>query len=88
LSIVFQHLLVTESFDWLESQTDDSFTTEWDDLEKVLNTYMYITYAITIVFTLLWTYPSIFLAMEIKKGVMTKETYPREAFSCCCVARR
>jgi hypothetical protein len=88
LTIVFQHLLVSESLDWTEDQVDDTFTNDWGTIEDALKVYMYITYALTIIFTLLWTYPSIFLAMEIKKGIMTKETYPREEFSCCCVSRR
>eukprot|EP00980_Cylindrotheca_fusiformis_P029260 scaffold22779_cov137-Cylindrotheca_fusiformis.AAC.2 len=89
LTIVFQYLLVSESFDWIESQLDDdTFNGDWDAVESALNIYMYVIFALTAVFTLLWTYPSVFLAVEMKKGIMTKETYPREEFSCCCTSSR
>jgi heme/copper-type cytochrome/quinol oxidase subunit 2 len=39
------------------------------------------------VITALIVYPHVGLMMEIKKGIMSKETYPREAFSCCCTYR-
>jgi len=32
----------------------------------------------------LYLYPVIGLISEIKSGVMRQETYPREAYSCCC----
>lgn len=32
----------------------------------------------------LYIYPLVGLILEIKSGVMSKETYPREAYSCCC----
>jgi len=32
----------------------------------------------------LYLYPVIGLISEIKSGVMSQETYPREAYSCCC----
>jgi len=32
----------------------------------------------------LWLYPVIGLITEIKSGVMSCKTYPREAYSCCC----
>merc|ERR1712008_57299 len=57
------------------------------DLETVFNTAIMVTYAIAAVFTVLWVYPSVFLAVEIKKGIMTKTTYPREEMSCCCVKK-
>ena len=37
-----------------------------------------------VLFSLLAMYPAIFLIKEIKAGIMTPETYPREAHSCCC----
>jgi hypothetical protein len=38
----------------------------------------------SIIFTGLIIYPTVGLIMEIKKGIMSPETYPREAYSCCC----
>ena len=32
----------------------------------------------------LYIYPVVGLIVEIKKGIMSKETYQREAYSCCC----
>jgi hypothetical protein len=37
------------------------------------------------IITGLWIYPHVGLIIEIKKGIMTPETYPREEYSCCCV---
>ena len=33
----------------------------------------------------LYIYPVVGLIVEIKKGIMSKETYPREAYSCCTI---
>jgi hypothetical protein len=35
-------------------------------------------------FAALFMYPTIGLIVEIKKGIMSEKTYPREAYSCCC----
>lgn len=37
-----------------------------------------------IIFVGLEIYPTAGLLKEIKAGTMSKETYPREAYSCCC----
>jgi len=40
---------------------------------------------VSICFTyLLFVYPVVGLISEIKSGIMSEETYPREAYSCCC----
>jgi len=36
----------------------------------------------------LYLYPVIGLISEIKSGIMSQETYPREAYSCCCDPKR
>ena len=33
----------------------------------------------------LMLYPHVAFIYEVKKGIMTRDTYPREQFSCCCV---
>jgi len=38
----------------------------------------------SVIFYGLYLYPVIGLISEIKSGVMSQETYPREAYSCCC----
>merc|ERR1711935_1191053 len=53
--------------------------------EDAMNIYLITTFAVSATFTFLWVYPSVMLAVEIKKGIMTKATYPREEMSCCCV---
>lgn len=35
----------------------------------------------------LYLYPIIGLTSEIKNGIMSRETYPREAYSCCCTPK-
>lgn len=37
-----------------------------------------------VIFIALEIYPTAGLLKEIKAGTMSKETYPREAYSCCC----
>lgn len=39
-----------------------------------------------LIIIVLFAYPHIMFIIEVKKGILTKETYPREEFSCCCVA--
>jgi len=39
---------------------------------------------IAAIFYGLYLYPVIGLISEIKSGIMSQETYPREAYSCCC----
>mmetsp|Transcript_4571 Transcript_4571/g.6748 ORF Transcript_4571/g.6748 Transcript_4571/m.6748 type:complete len:224 (-) Transcript_4571:207-878(-) len=36
--------------------------------------------------TIIWIYPHVGFVKEVKAGTMSEETYPREEFSCCCVA--
>mmetsp|Transcript_18966 Transcript_18966/g.46976 ORF Transcript_18966/g.46976 Transcript_18966/m.46976 type:complete len:102 (+) Transcript_18966:489-794(+) len=89
ITIVLQQQMVSELLDAIGKETDDAWSAiNQDNLESSTNTYMIQSYAITTILTLLWIYPSIFLAVEIKKGIMTKETYPREEMSCCCVSKR
>jgi len=38
--------------------------------------------------TALWIYPHVGLILEIRSGIMSRETYPREEYSCCCVDNR
>lgn len=45
---------------------------------------MAVGIVLTCLFTGLWIYPTAGLISEIKSGVMSAETYPREAYSCCC----
>ncbi|KAG7350696.1 hypothetical protein IV203_010056 [Nitzschia inconspicua] len=40
------------------------------------------------IITGLWIYPHVGLIIEIKKGIMSPQTYPREEYSCCCIDKR
>jgi hypothetical protein len=37
---------------------------------------------------LLFMYPHVGFIMEVRSGIMSAETYPREEASCCCLAQR
>lgn len=60
-----------------------------DDLDSETLDYTCEIDFISIVFALLWLlfwcYPHIMFISEVRKGIMTPETYPREKYSCCCV---
>eukprot|EP00579_Thalassiosira_antarctica_P000207 CAMPEP_0201866708 /NCGR_PEP_ID=MMETSP0902-20130614/1187_1 /ASSEMBLY_ACC=CAM_ASM_000551 /TAXON_ID=420261 /ORGANISM="Thalassiosira antarctica, Strain CCMP982" /LENGTH=223 /DNA_ID=CAMNT_0048391729 /DNA_START=98 /DNA_END=769 /DNA_ORIENTATION=+ len=38
--------------------------------------------------TALWIYPHVVFCLEVRSGVLCRETYGREQFSCCCIAER
>ena len=62
-------------------ETDDGNADNFKQLLLIISSVQSAVYAILM---LLWIYPSFFLANEIRKGIMTKETVKRETFSCCC----
>ena len=43
-----------------------------------------VGYIMNAILSALWAYPSVFLFNEIRNGIMSAETYPREKHSCCC----
>jgi len=43
-----------------------------------------ISIVISVICYGLYIYPVVGLISEIKSGIMSQETYPREAYSCCC----
>ena len=66
-------------------QTDDfNFQDDGDSFKRLLTILGAAQSAVYAILTLLWIYPSFFLANEIRKGIMTKETVKRETYSCCC----
>lgn len=68
---------------------EDTFTEEdQDDLERFFRIFLIIGYAIGAIFTALFVYPSFCFVREVRNGIMTKETYPREEHSCCCTSSR
>jgi hypothetical protein len=60
---------------------------------QIYNTWLGATTSVEIIFSVIftiivfcaiWIYPLVGLIKEIKEGIMNEETYPREAYSCCC----
>lgn len=47
-----------------------------------------VGFVISAVFTALWMYPHVGLILEIRSGIMSSVTYPREEYSCCCTDKR
>jgi len=87
VGIILQKQTLDEMLDWVEKEDGGGSDPQLASLETTLNTALISTYAGAAILTALWVYPSIFLAVEIKKGIMTKATYPREETSCCCLAK-
>jgi len=80
LFIVFSRIAMNAILDERDGN-NFSDSDEWIDL---INATAIASYVLVIVFASLWAYPSIFLIKEIRSGVMSAETYPRERRSCCC----
>ena len=81
----------SDMFDLLDERVVDDVvdsSAAYDDAERVITFFTLIGFSVGAVILCLWIYPSIFLMKEIHQGIMTKETYPREEYSCCCSARR
>jgi len=97
LSIVLTKSLVDEVVECLgdttcllEGASDTTVDVSDEDIKNVedaMNIYLTGVFVSSAIFTFLWVYPSVMLAVEIKKGIMTRETYPREEMSCCCVQK-
>jgi len=94
LGVVLTKSLIDEMVECAGDPTcrDDGATVAMADkdakaVEDALNMVLIGTFVSSAIFTFLWVYPSVMLAVEIKKGIMTKETYPREEMSCCCVPK-
>jgi hypothetical protein len=62
--------------------------TETESTDLPLDTSLMEWIIFQSVITCLWIYPFIFLIKEIKNGIMSYDTYPREEYSCCCVNLR
>ena len=67
------------AFDDLNEELED------DDEEIVVPVFSFVVGAVIVA---LLIYPHAGLIFEIKKGIMSHETYVREERSCCCVTRR
>ena len=79
---LFYSALADAIIDYYE--TDDYVDPDSDKFKRLFLIYSSISSVVYGIVMLLWIYPSFFLASEIRKGIMTKETYKRESYSCCC----
>ena len=61
---------------------------EEDDLEAFIRMMLIVGYVIAGIITALFVYPSFCFIQEVRSGIMSKETYPREEHSCCCMSER
>mmetsp|Transcript_11840 Transcript_11840/g.34181 ORF Transcript_11840/g.34181 Transcript_11840/m.34181 type:complete len:235 (+) Transcript_11840:161-865(+) len=75
-SFIAVSVLTAQAYQDLEDETGTSIDTPAG------------SYVIGIILTFLWVYPNIGFFYENHRGILTKETYPREEFSCCCVQKR
>jgi Ca2+/Na+ antiporter len=94
LSVVFGSKAVNEILEVLNESDygieDDILAPTEADQESVERAVRYVallSYVIVGFITAFWIYPSVMLITEIRSKIMTRETYPREEFSCCCVGR-
>jgi hypothetical protein len=70
---------------FLMKQVDDI-----NNVDGITEAYRYPigSFVVYAVVAALWIYPHAGLILEIKRGIMSRETYPREEYSCCCVDKR
>lgn len=70
-------------------QTADEMSSVYDD-DTVVTVSFIPTIITSAILTALFMYPHIGFIYEVKSGIMSYETYPREEYSCCCApsARR
>ena len=67
-----------------EGETSALTESEEEGIESFVRLLVIIGYAISAIITFLFVYPSFCFVKEVRSGIMSKETYPREKFSCCC----
>jgi hypothetical protein len=77
----------------LESKDCKNYVAEYDLLNNTASKVncglsVGVGAIISVIYTAILIYPHIGFILEVKKGIMTKETYAREEFSCCCVSNR
>lgn len=80
LTILFTSKEFNEILDYLDNEglSDDA-------TESQIRRTVTFGYFLGALLAACWVYPSIWLVMELRSGIMTAETYPREKHSCCCV---
>jgi hypothetical protein len=94
VSVVFGSKATNDVLDLLNESdygaNDDVFAPTEEDqeaIERLVKYSIIASYVILGAITALWIYPSVMLVTEIRSGIMSRETYPREEFSCCCTSK-
>jgi hypothetical protein len=90
MSVVFGSKATNDVLDLLnESEygvNDDDFSPTEEDqeaIERIVKYSVIVSYVLLGAITTFWIYPSVMLITEIRSGIMSRETYRREEFSCC-----
>lgn len=78
-----------EIIDVILENADDDYISDSDaeTFERLFQYSVIASFAIGGLILAFWLYPSVMLIIEIRSGIMTRETYPREEFSCCCTSK-
>jgi large-conductance mechanosensitive channel len=91
LAVVFGSKVTNDVLDLLNENdygvNDDVYNLTEDEeeaIERIIKYSVIVSYVLVGVITAFWIYPSVMLITEIRNGIMSRETYPREEFSCCC----
>lgn len=86
LSTMVVVILIQFGFDIYS--TIEAYNTSYEENGSADGTYPTGTVAgaivVSVIVYVLYLYPVVGLLLEIKNGSMSQETYPREAYSCCC----
>lgn len=74
----------------LELQVIDDTNAEFEGSKEGYETYgaPIPVFVIQGIVAILLIYPHAGFIKEVKQGILSPETYPREEFSCCCTDRR
>jgi len=70
------------------SVVEDNGIVNDEDTEAVIRFAAVFIYFVVGCCTIAWIYPSIFLVMEMRAGIMTPANYHREKHSCCCTSKK
>jgi len=65
---------------WLAHEIGSYMEQEQDMMFVVIGAWI-----TELIVTALWLYPQVGLILEIKKGILSPETYEQEKYSCCCM---
>jgi hypothetical protein len=77
---------------WLGLNYCNDYCDAWEDYYDDYYGYAYCTCSVNgvaaimaAVAMVIWIYPHVGFIVQVRKGIMSRDTYAREEFSCCCV---